>query len=135
MALSGSIARDFNDLIRQRCARGLIERVCVLLNRDLYLGPEAMAVKELVRAINLIFQFIIALEEQLLRQLVTIVCLLQCAEQRQGIESEPNLGGVAINFVDRPQKRRQRGRPALFVVLIQECFKGGFGVHSVEFPG
>src|ERR1700704_176588 len=90
-----------------------------------------MAVKKLVRTVDLIFQFIVALQEQLLGQLVPVVGLLQRAEQRQRIESKPYLGGVAIDFVDRSQKGSQRGRPGLFVVLIQEPFKRCFDIHSV----
>ena len=72
----------------------------MLLDRTLYLWPEAMAVKKLVRTVDLIFQFIVALQEQLLHQLVTVVRLLQRAEQRQRLERKPYLGGVAIDFVD-----------------------------------
>ncbi len=109
----------------------MIKRVRVLLDGHLYLRPETMAVKKLVRTVNLIFQFIVALKQQLLRQLLAVVCLLQRAEQRQRVESKPNLRGVAIDFVDRAQERGQSGCPGFFVVLTQEFFKGCFGIHSV----
>jgi hypothetical protein len=40
------------------------------------------------------------LQEQLLRQLVAVVGLLQGPAEGQRIKSKPYLGGVAIDFVD-----------------------------------
>ena len=44
----------------------------MLLDCFLDLGPEAMAIKKSVRSVDLVLQFIIALQEQLLHQLVAV---------------------------------------------------------------
>jgi len=59
-----------------------------------------MAIKESVRSIDLVLQFIITLQEQLLHELFAIVGLFQRAQQRQRIKSKPNLRGIAIDFMD-----------------------------------
>ena len=77
-----------------------------------------MAIKKLVRGIDLVLQVIIALQEQLLHELFAIVGLFQCALQWQRIKSKPNLRGIAIDFMDCSQQRDQRRGPGFLVVLI-----------------
>ncbi len=54
---------DGENLVRQGNSGWLIESVGVLLDGLFHLRPEAMAIKELVRVVDLIFQFIVALQQ------------------------------------------------------------------------
>ena len=101
----------------------------MLLDCLLYLRPETMAIKKPVRSVDLMLQFIITLQEQLLHQLCAIVGLFQRALQWQRIKSKPNLCGIAIYFMDCSQQRDQRRGPCFLVVLIQKCLKRCFSVH------
>ncbi len=64
------------------------------------LGPKTMAIKKVMRRIDLGFQFVIALEKQLAGELLAIVSLLKRAMQRQRIKREPDLRRVAVDFVN-----------------------------------
>ena len=88
------------NLIGQRSARRLVERIRVLLDGLLHLRPETMAIEKSVRSVDLALQFIIALQEQLLHELFAIVGLFQRALQWQRIKGKPNLRGIAIDFMD-----------------------------------
>src|SRR4051812_44739037 len=103
----------------------------MLLNDALHLRPETMAIKKGMRAVDLVLQLVFTLEQQLLDQLIPVFGLLQRPEQRQWIKGKPDLGGVAINFVNRPQKCCQGRGPSLFVVAGEELFKLSFSRHSL----
>src|SRR5690242_20035032 len=83
-----------------------------------------MPVKKRVRRIDLIAQRIIALYQQLLREPRRILSPLQRQKQPERIKRKPDLRRIAIDFVNRSQKRGQRARPSLFILLVKKVFKG-----------
>src|SRR5688572_11987127 len=89
-----------------------------------------MAVKKVMRRIDLGFQLVIALKEQLAGELLPIISLLKRAMQRQRVKSEPDLRRVTVDFVDSAQEGRERGRPGLIGLLFQVRFESSFHDHQ-----
>ena len=59
-----------------------------------------MAVKKMMRAVDLVLQFIIALQQQLLREGFAVLSFVEHAPKLQRIERKPDLHGVAIDFMN-----------------------------------
>ena len=59
-----------------------------------------MAIKKIMRAVDLILQFIVALQQQLLRELLAILRFVKHAPKLQRIECKPDLHGIAIDFMN-----------------------------------
>ena len=73
----------------------------------LYFRPVTMPVKKRVRRVDLIFQPVIALDQQLLCELLGILSLLESLEERQWVKSEPDLRRIAIHVVNQTQQSGQ----------------------------
>ena len=59
-----------------------------------------MAVKKMMRTVDLILQLIIALQQQLGRELLAILSFVKRTPKLQRIECKPDLHGVVIDFMD-----------------------------------
>ena len=59
-----------------------------------------MAIKKMMRPVDLILQFVIALHQQLLCELLAILGFVKRAPKFQRIEGKPDLHSIAIDFVN-----------------------------------
>jgi hypothetical protein len=75
-----------------------------------------MTIKKRVRRVDLIFKAIIALYQQLLREFLGILRVLESLEKRQRVKSEPDLRRVAIDLVNRTQQSGQSRCPGFRIV-------------------
>jgi hypothetical protein len=82
-----------------------------------------MTIKKRVRRVDLIFKAIIALYQQLLREFLGILRVLESLEKRQRVKSEPDLRRVAIDLVNRTQQSGQSRCPGFFIVLFKVTFE------------
>src|SRR6266540_7194793 len=86
-------------------------------------GPVTMTIKKFVGGIDLIFQKIITLQEELPRERFRIFSLLEGLEKRERIKGTPDLNGSPFNLVDGAQYRRENGGPRLVVMAPYKSFK------------
>src|ERR1043165_3440365 len=102
LCLFSRFLRDCKKLIRKRNANRR-EFARVFLRYAFDLRPITMTIKKRVRRIDLITQRVIALHQELLRQLLGISRLLQSLKKRERIEREPDLRRISIDLMRRSQ--------------------------------